>query len=228
MKALVLLSGGADSATCLGLAVAKYGAAEVCALSVYYGQTHEKELEAAQKIAAFYGVDLKKTDLSAVFAGSDCPLIAGSHKDIPAQSYAEQLKDAGGKPVATYVPFRNGLFLSVAASAALISGCKEIYYGAHGDDAAGNAYPDCSESFNAAMGEAVYIGSGGRLKIIAPFVKANKAYVIKRGIKLGVPYEFTRSCYAGGEKPCGVCGTCRDRAAAFKLNGIEDPALKNG
>ncbi|MCI8344367.1 MAG: 7-cyano-7-deazaguanine synthase, partial [Clostridia bacterium] len=170
MKALVLLSGGVDSATCLGLAVRKYGAAEVLALSVYYGQTHGKELDAAQKVADFYGVVLNRLDLSVIFEGSDCSLLADSPNEIPLQSYAEQLSVTGGKPVSTYVPFRNGLFLSAAASVALSHGCEVIYYGAHSDDAAGNAYPDCSAKFNSAMGEAIYTGSGGQLKILAPFV----------------------------------------------------------
>ena len=225
MKALVLLSGGVDSTTCLALAVKKYGADGVMALSVYYGQTHGKELQAAQKVADYYGVTLKRLDLSVIFEGSDCSLLSGSTQDIPLQSYAEQLKKTDGKPVSTYVPFRNGLFLSAAASVALSHGCGVIYYGAHSDDAAGNAYPDCSETFNAAMNEAIYTGSGGQLKIEAPFVNLNKAQVVKKGIELGVPYKYTWSCYTGGEKPCGVCGTCRDRAAAFAANGIKDPAL---
>ena len=226
MKALVLLSGGVDSATCLGLAVQKYGVEDVSALSVYYGQTHSKELDAAQKIADFYGVALKRLDLSVIFEDSDCSLLAESPNDIPLQSYAEQLSVTGGKPVSTYVPFRNGLFLSVAASIALSHGCEVIYYGAHGDDSAGNAYPDCSEKFNSAMNEAIYTGSGCQLKIFAPFVNLNKSQVIKKGLELGVPYKYTWSCYSGGEKPCGVCATCRDRADAFKANKIEDPAIK--
>ncbi len=224
MKALVLLSGGVDSATCLGLAVKKYGADEVLALSVFYGQTHEKELCAAQKVADFYGVQLKRLNLAKIFEGSDCSLLQGSAEDIPEESYAEQLEKTGGKPVSTYVPFRNGLFLSAAASVALSHGCEEVYYGAHSDDAAGNAYPDCSDAFNKAMNDAVYIGSGAQLKIVAPFVNANKAEVVRRGLEIGVPYKYTWSCYSGGEKPCGVCGTCRDRAQAFKMNGVEDPA----
>ena len=76
------------------------------------------------------------------------------------------------------------------------------------------------------MGEAIYTGSGGQLKILAPFVNLNKSQVVKKGLELGVPYKHTWSCYSGGEKPCGVCATCRDRAAAFKANGIEDPAIK--
>ena len=123
------------------------------------------------------------------------------------------------------MPFRNGLFLSSAASIALSNGCEVIYYGAHSDDAAGNAYPDCSTAFNDAISQAIYLGSGNQLHIEAPFVTWKKADVVKKGLELGVPYELTWSCYEGGDKPCGVCGTCRDRAAAFAANGIQDPAL---
>lgn len=226
MKALVLFSGGVDSTTCLGIAVNKYGAEEVLALSLYYGQKHSRELEAARKIAARYGVKHKELDLALIFADSDCSLLQGSDADIPKESYAEQLQKTDGKPVSTYVPFRNGLFLSSAASIALSNGCTEIYYGAHSDDAAGNAYPDCSSDFNDAINRAIYLGSGGELRVTAPFIGMNKAQVVAEGLKLNVPYELTWSCYEGGDKPCGVCGTCRDRIAAFRANGIEDPALK--
>ena len=100
-----------------------------------------------------------------------------------------------------------------------------IYYGAHADDAAGNAYPDCSSAFHNAINEAIYQGSGGQLKVEAPFVSCTKAEVVKTGLELNVPYELTWSCYEGDEKPCGVCGTCIDRAEAFRLNGVKDPAL---
>ena len=124
------------------------------------------------------------------------------------------------------MPFRNGLFLASAASIALSNGCTEIYYGAHSDDAAGNAYPDCSSDFNDAINRAIYLGSGSELSVIAPFIGMNKAQVVAEGLKLNVPYELTWSCYEGGDRPCGVCGTCRDRAAAFKANGMDDPAMK--
>ena len=215
MKALVLFSGGVDSTTCLGIAVDKYGADEVLALSVYYGQKHSKELQAAEKIAAHYGVKLQLLDLALIFAGSDCSLLKGSSEDIPEESYADQLSKTGGAPVSTYVPFRNGLFLSSAASVALSNGCEVIYYGAHSDDAAGNAYPDCSADFNEAINRAVYLGSGQKLIVEAPFIGLTKAEVVKKGLELGVPYEMTWSCYEGGDVPCGVCGTCRDRIAAF-------------
>ena len=228
MKALVLFSGGVDSTTCLAIAVHKYGAEEVLALSVWYGQKHRKEIEAAEKIAAHYGVRLKKLDLALIFADSDCSLLAGSSKEIPKESYAEQLRYTNGAPVSTYVPFRNGLFLSSAASIALSHGCEVIYYGAHSDDAAGNAYPDCSSDFNEAINRAVYLGSGGQLRVEAPFIGLTKAQVVKKGLELNAPYELTWSCYEGGDKPCGRCGTCIDRAAAFAANGIADPALAKG
>ena len=226
MKALVLFSGGVDSTTCLGIAVNKYGADHVLALSLYYGQKHSRELEAARKIAAHYDVKHKELDLALIFADSDCSLLRGSTEDIPKESYAEQLKKTDGKPVSTYVPFRNGLFLASAASIALSNGCTEIYYGAHSDDAAGNAYPDCSSDFNDAINRAIYLGSGEELRVVAPFIGMNKAQVVAEGLKLNVPYELTWSCYVGGDKPCGVCGTCRDRMAAFRANGMDDPALK--
>ncbi len=222
MKALVLFSGGVDSTTCLAIAVEKYGKNNVTALSISYGQKHTKEIQAAEKIAEYYGVELKKLDLARIFEGSDCSLLSSSGEDIPKESYAEQLEKTDGKPVSTYVPFRNGLFLSCAASVALSNGCTEIYYGIHTDDAAGNAYPDCSEEFNNAINSAIYIGSGNALKVTAPFVNMKKADIVAEGLKLKVPYKMTWSCYEGGEKPCGVCGTCRDRIAAFRANGITE------
>lgn len=225
MKALVLLSGGIDSTTCLGMAVSLYGRDEVCALSLSYGQKHTKELEAAEKTAEYYQVEWLSMDVSNIFTYSTCSLLKHSQEEIPHESYAEQLKKQEGTPVSTYVPFRNGLFLSAAASIALSKGCSLIYYGAHSDDAAGNAYPDCSSEFHQAMNQAIYTGSGKQVMLEAPFVSWTKAEVVKKGLELGVPYALTWSCYEGGEKPCGSCATCIDRAAAFKKNNAEDPAL---
>lgn len=226
MKAMVLLSGGVDSSTCLGIAVKEYGAKNTVALSISYGQKHSREIEAATAVAAHYGVEKNDLDLSLIFKYSDCSLLKGSAEEIPHESYSQQLKNTGGKPVSTYVPFRNGLFLSSAASIALAKDCGIIYYGAHSDDSAGNAYPDCSEAFNTAMNTAIFEGSGGQLRIEAPFVGMTKANVVKLGLALNVPYELTWSCYEGGKKPCGKCGTCIDRARAFEKNGVLDPAMR--
>lgn len=225
MRALVLSSGGVDSTTCLGMAIEEYGKENVVSLSMSYGQKHSKELEAAQAVADYYGVEHLTLDLAKIFNYSNCSLLSHSTEEIPTQSYEKQLEETAGKPVSTYVPFRNGLFLSTAASIALSKDCQVIFYGAHRDDAAGSAYPDCSVAFNKAMGEAIYEGSGGQLRIEAPLVTWNKSQVVREGLRLKVPYELTWSCYEGKDKPCGVCGTCLDRAKAFKENGVSDPAL---
>lgn len=226
MKALVLSSGGVDSTTVLAMAVEKYGRENVVALSVSYGQKHDKELQAAIAVAEYYGVEQIFLDLAKIFQYSNCSLLTQSTEDIPEESYAEQIEKTGGaKPVSTYVPFRNGLFLSSAASVALSKECSVIYYGAHADDSAGFAYPDCSPEFHKAINEAIWEGSGHQLNVEAPFVNKSKAEVVKKGLELGVPYELTWSCYQGGNKPCGKCGTCIDRAAAFEANGVTDPAL---
>ena len=229
MKAVILSSGGVDSTTCLALAVREYGADNVATISVFYGQKHQRELTAARHVAAHYGVCHNEYDLAPVFRGSTCALLSGAPHDIEHRSYAEQLAGRDGGGVSTYVPFRNGLMLSVAASAAgsIFEGEDiRLYLGAHADDAAGNAYADCSEAFITAMDSAISVCTYGRIRLVAPFVGKTKAEVVKTGLALGVPYELTWSCYEGGENPCGVCATCRDRAAAFRANGAEDPALK--
>lgn len=225
MKAMVLFSGGVDSTTCLALAVKKHGAENVIALSISYGQKHNKEIESAEKLTKYYGVKWQTLDLSLIFKDSNCSLLKNSNDEIPKESYSEQLIKTDGAPVSTYVPFRNGLFLASAASIALSNDCNVIYYGPHADDAAGNAYPDCSPVFNDAMAKAIYEGSGQQIHIEAPFVNMTKKDIVKLGLELNVPYELTWSCYEGGEKPCGICGTCRDRIEAFKANNITDPLL---
>lgn len=222
---IVLLSGGIDSTTCLALAVQKYGAGQVLALTTYYGQKHSKELDAAAAVARHYGVEQLTSDLSAAFRLSDCSLLQGSTNAIEHTSYADQLAQKGGSgTVSTYVPFRNGLFLSYAAAVAVSVGAKVIYYGAHADDAAGRAYPDCTPEFETAMATAIYEGSGRTCRLAAPLLNLTKAGVVKTGLELHAPYELTWSCYEGGDKPCGVCGTCRDRSQAFAANHIPDPA----
>ena len=227
MKALVLSSGGVDSTTALALAVIRYGKDNVIALSVSYGQKHDKEIQAAKAVSAFYGVEQLFLDLSKIFQYSNCSLLQQSTEEIPEESYAMQIeKTEGEKPVSTYVPFRNGLFLSSAASIALSKDCSVILYGAQADDSAGFAYPDCSPMFNDAMNQAIFEGSGHQLKVEAPFVNMTKAEVVKMGLELNAPYELTWSCYEGKDVPCGKCGTCIDRAAAFAANGVSDPAIK--
>ena len=227
-RAVVLASGGVDSSTCLGLAVSRLGAENVCAVSVFYGQKHTCELASAEAVADHYGVAHKTLDLSGVLKDSHSALMANSSAEIEHESYAQQIAEHGEGPVSTYVPFRNGLMLSAVSAFAMTIFPDEaitVYLGAHGDDAAGDAYPDCSIEFLEAMGSAINIGTYGLVRLSAPFAGLSKAQVVKRGLELGVPFELTWSCYEGGDAPCGTCATCLDRAAAFKANGVEDPAL---
>lgn len=227
-KAIILSSGGVDSTTCAGLAVEHLGAENVSTVSIFYGQKHKKEIECARKVAEFYHVRHYEIDLSPVLRFSDCPLLSGSTKEIIHKSYAEQIVENGEGKVATYVPFRNGLMLSAAASlAASVYPDDEVdlYIGAHVDDAAGNAYADCREDFLKAMDDAIFIGTYEKVRVVRPFAGVGKAAVVAEGLRLHVPYEITWSCYEGGEKPCGTCGTCIDRAAAFAANNATDPAL---
>lgn len=225
MKAVVLLSGGIDSTTCLAGAVNDYGAENVKALCLSYGQKHKKELESARKVAKHYGIQLIEESVDC-FKFSNCSLLEG-REDIKHESYAEQLAKLDGEgTVATYVPFRNGILLSIAAAYAYSIGADYVYYGAHADDAAGRAYPDCTPEFVDSMNNAIFWGTGKKVKIVAPLLMMNKAEVVKLGLKLHAPYELTWSCYEGGEKPCGKCGTCIDRIKAFEVNGVVDPILK--
>lgn len=222
-KAVVLLSGGIDSTTCLAEAVSKYGAEEVTALTLFYGQRHDRELRSADEVAKFYGVAHFIQDLAQVFSLSNSPLLKASNEAVPFGTYNDQeTREADGMSK-TYVPYRNGLFLSYAAAIAYSIGAEVVYYGAHADDAAGNAYPDCTTAFYSAQNDAIYEGTGKKVSMYAPLINMNKADVVKLGLGLKTPYHLTWSCYLGGDVACGKCGTCNDRKEAFRLNGTEDP-----
>lgn len=226
-KALVLSSGGIDSTTCLGYAIKEHGVNNVITASLYYGQKHDKELECARRIAEYYGVKHIEEDISNVmkYAGNVCTLVK-TGGDISHSSYSAQIAESGEGRVATYVPFRNGLLLSIAAAYAdslFPNEYVEIYYGAHADDSAGSAYADCSPEFANAMNEAINIGTYGKITVVRPLINMNKAEVVKMGLELEVPYALTWSCYEGGDKQCGECGTCIDRKNAFRANGVIDP-----
>lgn len=225
---VVLLSGGLDSTCVLGklLEEEKVPRDKVTALCITYGQRHDKEIEAARKVAAYYDIKFVLRDLSEVFAMSDCALLQQSTKDLPLGDYADQQEVQGTDVVSTYVPYRNGLFISVASSIAMSlypDQRVKVYFGAHADDAAGNAYPDCSEAFFKAIAEAVLIGSGGYVMVKAPFIRKHKKDIVRSGLLNHVPFHLTWSCYSGEEHPCGKCGTCIDRAKAFKANEAFDP-----
>lgn len=228
MKAVVLSSGGLDSTTCLAIAVKKLGKENVSTVSIFYGQRHARELSCARMVADFYGVSHYEFDAAAIMKNSNSALLNSSTKNLDHSTYGEQVQK--NSRVETYVPFRNGLMLSMVASFAdglFDDNEVEIYIGVHQDDTAVNAYPDCSEEFIKTIGNAIKIGTYGKIKIVAPFLGKTKADVVKIGTELAVPYEITWSCYERGDIPCGKCATCLDRAKAFSLNGLDDTALKS-
>jgi 7-cyano-7-deazaguanine synthase len=219
MRAIILLSGGLDSAT--AGAIARSEGYELFALTVRYGQIHAREIEAARAVASALGVvkHIELTvDLSA-FGGSaltgdgaipkDRDLLA---TDIPS----------------TYVPARNTVFLSLALAWAEVVGAAAIVIGVNAIDYSG--YPDCRPEylaqFEALASLATRAGvEGQRLRILAPLVQMSKAEIIKRGLALGVDYRLTHSCYdpAPDGRPCRRCDSCRLRAAGFREAGVTDP-----
>jgi 7-cyano-7-deazaguanine synthase len=228
MKAHVLNSGGVDSTTCVALAIEKYGKENVVTATLYYGQRHDKELECARKVAEHYGVRHIEEDISCVmkYAGDVCSLMKDSKMEIQDKTYAEQKRANAEGRVDTYVPFRNGLLLSIAtayADSLFPNQEAVVVYGAHADDAAGSSYADCSPEFAEAMDKAVSIGTYNRIRVWRPLINMTKAQVVGEGLRLKVPYELTSSCYHGREKACGVCATCAERREAFRANGVEDP-----
>ena len=172
------------------------------------------ELEAARKIAAYYKVPHQILEVSSVFSGSKSSLNAENDIEVSTGDYATQTE------ANTEVEFRNGIFISILAGIAMQKGASEIYFGAHLDDS-GVIYPDCSPEFIEAMNQAVQLGSGGKVRLTAPFGQVKKQDIVAKGVELGVPYALTYSCYNGVYPPCGKCGTCIDRNKAFLANGLE-------
>ena len=218
VKVAVLYSGGLDSSVLLYhiRETLSLEWSEILAIIVYYGQKHSKECKVASDFCAHFGIPCHIINLATIFKyDKDCTLLQ-DNADIPHEAYKE------GEIPSTYVPFRNGLFLSVAASVAIQTGARLLFYGAHMNDAAA-AYPDCSEEFVTMVANAVWIGSGRQLELHAPFINMTKADIVKKGLRLEVPFHRTWSCYEGKEEPCGICATCIDRAKAFAANGfVED------
>lgn len=213
MKVAVLLSGGLDSTTALHRAHAEHEV--VCALAFDYGSNHAAhELACARWQAEHLGIPYREIDLRSVSRHLSSALLSGAEA-IPTGDYApENLKQ-------TVVPFRNGIFLAIAAGIAESCGAEGIVIAAHAGDHA--IYPDCREDFMAAMGEAIRLGTYAELQILRPFIHADKGDIVAAGAALGVDFAHTYSCYCGGEKHCGQCATCRERRAAFLAAGVPDP-----
>jgi 7-cyano-7-deazaguanine synthase len=217
-KALVLLSGGMDSAVCL--AIAKRDCNEVEALSLSYGQKHVKEIDSAIALAAHYDIRLQVMELPKIFAGAGSVLVDKGTK-MPRLSYEELGKSEGPSP--TYVPQRNMNFLATAAALALVGKHDLIYFGPHADDAHNWAYPDCTPEFIGAMANAIFVGSYYKTRLVTPIMWMTKAEIARLGQNLLVPFAKTWSCYDGEELHCGTCPTCVSRIEAFRRAGLLDP-----
>lgn len=218
-SAVVLLSGGLDSTTCMAIANEEHD--RLYAISFAYGQKHTAELEHAGQVARLYGADHAIVDLPKIFGGTESVLIAENKLDMPKMSYADIEESYGVSP--TYVPFRNANLLSMATAYALTVGASWVYAGMHGEDAHNWAYPDCTPEFLGAMAGAIYVGSYHKVRLVTPLMHMTKADVVHMGFKLEAPFELTLSCYEGTEPACGVCPTCVGRIKAFIQNGLVDP-----
>lgn len=219
MKTVVLLSGGMDSAALLYRHIEKDGAAEVLALSVNYGQRHARELVAAQDLASANGIDHEVADLTALRSLLSGSALTDRRVPVPHGHYAaESMRQ-------TVVPMRNLIFLSVAAGVAWARGASRVATAVHAGDHA--IYPDCRPAFVASVSETCRLASEGFGDIVlsVPFLHCTKADIVRAGEKLGVPWGRTWSCYEGGLRHCGLCGTCTERREAFQLAGIADPTV---
>lgn len=224
MKVIVLSGGGTDSAVCLGMAVNKFGNENVLSLTFDYGQKPVIELDYIEKLCNYYNVELKKINLVPIFKESGSALLRHNRDaEIIKSSYDQQSAKRNGSPLVTYVPFRSGVLISIATTVALSLGYGAIIHGVNMWSSNKNSYPDSCSFFHASMSEAVHIGSGGCVDLLAPFVNETKAYVVSYGNKIGVPFQYTYSCYEGGEKSCGLCGACRERLLAFEKSNLKDP-----
>ncbi|MBI2951097.1 7-cyano-7-deazaguanine synthase QueC [bacterium] len=212
-KAVVLLSGGMDSSTCLWWVRAQ-GRAEVHTVSIDYGQRHRVELEFSARLSARAG--------------------AASHKVIHldlTQFGGNPLTDAGvavpraseGQQARTVVPYRNMLFITLAAAHAETLGISDLHIAVVRDDY--RSYRDCRRAFYDGLEQALSLGGSHdrEVRIHSPFGEMWKTEVIRIGLELGVPYEETHTCYEGKRPACGLCDACVERIAAFKANGVRDP-----
>ena len=210
MKAVVLMSGGLDSCVCAG--IAKKMGYDLNILFVRYGQkTEKKEEQSVKKFAEYFEADLKLLDLR--FLGE----IGGS----ALTDEIEVRKDDTGIP-STYVPFRNSIFLSLATAWAEVLGAKAIFYGANSVDFSG--YPDCRPDYFKAFQNLIEKGTKrGDIKLLAPLAEMSKSQIVKKGMEMGLPLEYTWSCYFSNEKACGKCESCKLRLKGFEEAGYKDP-----
>tara|TARA_R110002072_G_scaffold173600_3_gene328468 strand:+ start:33784 stop:34458 length:675 start_codon:yes stop_codon:yes gene_type:complete len=212
-RTVVIFSGGLDSTTLLY--DLKASGHEVVALSIHYGQRHSRELHSAQEICQAIDVELTMLDLSGLAQIFGSNSLSDASVAVPEGRYEEKSMQQ------TTVPNRNMILLSIAVGWAISNDCQAVAFGAHSGEY--TPYPDCRPEFAAAMDNVAQICDWQPIRILAPFVTWTKSDIVRRGAELAVPFQLTWSCYVGGEKQCGRCGTCLDRKTAFEKSGIDDP-----
>lgn len=208
-KTIVVLSGGLDSTTLLYHLLDEGHV--VKAMSVDYGQRHSRELEAAKRICKLTNVEHRVVELSGLAAIFGHNALTDSSVAVPHGEY-----DSSTMAVTT-VPNRNMILLSIATGWAIASKFTAVAFGAHSGEY--TPYPDCQPKFAAALNCATRVCDERPIEVLAPFIHWTKTAIVKRGRQLNVPFEFTWSCYEGGESPCGNCPTCLDRKHAFESLG---------
>jgi 7-cyano-7-deazaguanine synthase len=215
MKVVVLCSGGMDSVTALHWATAHH---EVCtALSFDYGARHNhREIPCAVEQAAKLGVPHRIIPLDFIGKLFTSDLLK-TGDDIPEGHYADKNMRR------TVVPFRNGIMLAAAGGFAESTGAEGLVIAAHTGDH--TIYPDCREDFMCAMGDALRLGTYAGIRLLRPFIAMNKSQIAVEGARMGVDFARTWSCYKGGARHCGKCGTCVERREAFEIAGLSDPTI---
>lgn len=218
--AVVLLSGGMDSATCL--AIARRDHADVAALTVVYGQRHAREIRSARALVRHFKIR-DHVVIAVPLAGLVRSALTDRRRRIP------QSGPRAGRIPGTYVPARNTVLLALALGYAESHGRDRIYLGANAIDYSG--YPDCRPAFLRAFERVARLGTRAgvegrqRLRVVAPLLRDSKAEIVRRGERLKVPWALTWSCYRGGRRPCGTCDSCRLRARGFRQAGVRDPLV---
>jgi 7-cyano-7-deazaguanine synthase len=232
-RAVVLLSGGMDSAVCAALAVRDYGAA--AAVHVSYGQrTEERERQSFLAICRHLNIIDKlmvRNEALSVIGGSalteegiavpDSDAAGLAEPGVPRDGVRRDSVSGDSIPV-TYVPFRNAHFLAVAVSWAEVLGAGRVYIGAVEQDSSG--YPDCRPAYYQAFNQVVRAGTKeGRIEVVTPLIAMRKSEIVQLGLELGAPFDLTWSCYRREDLACGTCDSCILRLRAFQAAGVKDP-----
>jgi 7-cyano-7-deazaguanine synthase len=214
-KAVCVISGGMDSTLCAK--IAQNDGFEVIGVHYNYLQrTEQKELEAFRDVVNALGIKTKYEIDLPFFADIGASALTDTSIEVPVSGLSD------GVPV-TYVPFRNGIFLSIAASIAEKEGAEAIYIGVVEEDSSG--YPDCRDSYIKQMEHAINLGTKDETNITirTPLIDLSKKDIVLKAIELDVPLQFTWSCYKDSDKACGVCDSCRLRLRGFERAGVKDP-----